>query len=118
MSEKDKQIKKHDQNFIKTTKGNRFAPGNQVAKGNKHVKIDKETLIEAMKTVEKDKKKAFFVRAFEMAYNNPAVMNKLLDKFVADIPVSELKNTTGNQFNVIIQQFSPDKEKEKDINDQ
>ena len=115
MSENTIQPNQNNKDFIKTPKGNRFAPGNQVAKGNKHIKIDKDTLIEAMQIVEKDKKKAFFVRAFEMAYSNPAVMNKMLDKFVADISISESKDIKANQFNIIIQTYSDRKKEEKDI---
>jgi len=83
----------------------RFLPGNSVSKGNKSVKLDKKALIEAMQIVEKEKKIPFLVQTFKMAYKYPQVMNKVLDKFFADLSISELKNSSGMPFNLFITQY-------------
>jgi len=92
----------------------RFLPGNQAARGNKSVKLDKDALIEAMKTVENLKKKPFLENVFEMAYKYPQVMNKILDKFFADLSIAELRGNSG-AWNVFITQFIEEKREKKAI---
>ena len=92
----------------------RFLPGNQAARGNKSVKLDKDALIEAMKTVENLKKKPFLEKVFEMAYEYPQVMNKILDKFFADLSIAELRGSSG-AWNVFITQFIEEKREKKAI---
>lgn len=95
----------------------KFLPGNKCAKGNKSVKIDKEIFIESMGIVEKAKNKCFWVRAFEMAWDTPAVMNKILDKFFADLSIAEIKGL-GEPFNLFVTYFGGKmEEKEKELNE-
>jgi hypothetical protein len=54
-----------------------------------------------MSTVEDKKKMPFLERTFEMVYNNPLVMNKILDKFFADLSISELKIPAINRLLLI-----------------
>ena len=65
------------------------------------IAIIKKVNIGISKIVEKEKKE-FLFKALEIAYSNPQVMNKLPDKFFADISISDLKNTGCKPFNVII----------------
>jgi len=101
-----------EKKIYRDSKG-RFLPGSKAAIGNKSVKLDKKALIEAMQIVEKEKKIPFLVQTFKMAYKYPQVMNKVLDKFFADLSISELKNSSGMPFNLFITQYLQQEKKEK-----
>ncbi len=95
----------------------RFQPGHQISRHNKSCKIDKDALLRAMKKVEMIRKEPFLEHVFNVAYENPAVLNKLLDKFFADLSFAELKAEGTGPLNVYITQYIEKKEDAKKVID-
>ena len=102
----------------KDPKTGRFLPGNRFSPGRPpdQYKIDKETLIRAIQEVEKGKGKQFLHHIIERAYRSDTVLNKIIDKFFADVSITELKNTGNMPLVVHLTQFLESRRQEKEKN--
>ena len=102
----------------KDPKTGRFLPGNRLSPGRPpdKYKIDKETLLRAIQEVEKGKGKQFLHHIIERAYRSDTVLNKIIDKFFADVSITELKNTGNMPLVVHLTQFLEARRQEKEKN--
>ena len=110
--ESKKQVPKRDSH-------GRLLPGytaNPIGRKPDQYKIDKETLIRAIQEVEKGKGKQFLHHIIERAYRSDTVLNKIIDKFFADVSITELKNTGNMPLVVHLTQFLESRRQEKEKN--
>ena len=113
---KDSQLIGKD--LVKRDEHGRILPGsagiNPVGRLPDKLKIDTDTLLDALKIVEKGKKKPFLVHAWERAYKSDSVLKLMIDKFVANkaISLDQLGNTG---FNITIEYFGNKKDKDTEV---
>ena len=113
-------IKKDTINEDITKEGNfdnkgKFLPGNTIGKLPRKKAYNVEELKQVIENVEKAENKNLLEHYLRMALKDKRVLMHLMDKFVPNVSITELKNSSGVPFNVIIQQFLGDKKEEKVI---